>query len=393
MGAAWQIAVKDLKLRLRDRSVFIIGLIAPLALAFVFNLVFGGSINDVGEQVTFSLGVAVQDDGELGSAFLTVLRELEEEGLIELTEFASDTAATSAAGDGDVGAAFLVPAGASDALREGDGFDIGVVGDVDAPTTTDVAAAIARRFAAGVERANLSALAVVANGVVPAAEFADLAAAAGAEPPLIEVGEVQAEVRQLDPATYFVAGLSVFFIFFIAGLSVSSMLEERRDGTLSRLIAAPISRASIIGGKSLTSIIIGVGALTVLVIASRFLMGAEWGPPLGVAMMVGAAVLAVVGVMTLVGGLAKTPEQAGNLQSVVAVTFAMLGGTFVPIANSQGLLARLQYLTPNAWFIRGLADMSAGDVSAGLAPAGVLLVFAVVTGTLGATVVGKAVRP
>ncbi|MDH3397036.1 MAG: ABC transporter permease, partial [Acidimicrobiia bacterium] len=39
MGAAWTIASKDLKQRLRDRSAYIIGILAPLGLALVFGFV------------------------------------------------------------------------------------------------------------------------------------------------------------------------------------------------------------------------------------------------------------------------------------------------------------------------------------------------------------------
>ena len=42
MGAAGLIARKDLKLRIRDRSALLIGVVAPLGLAFIFNLVLGG---------------------------------------------------------------------------------------------------------------------------------------------------------------------------------------------------------------------------------------------------------------------------------------------------------------------------------------------------------------
>ena len=41
VGAATRIATKDLKLRIRDKSAFILGILAPLVLAFIFNFVFG----------------------------------------------------------------------------------------------------------------------------------------------------------------------------------------------------------------------------------------------------------------------------------------------------------------------------------------------------------------
>jgi ABC-2 type transport system permease protein len=392
MRNAWNIAKKDLALRMRDRSVFIIGLVAPLALAFIFNLVFGGVFNDVGEEITLSLGVANADAGPIGATFDDVLASLVDDGFIELEEFADDSAARQAADEGDVGAVFIVPAGMTESMLSGTSGTIEVVGNVDAPTTTDIAEAIARQFSAGVTRANLSAATALGTGVIGIDQIQQAAADAGMMAPLVAIGPIESEIRQLDSATYFVAALSVFFMFFIAGLSVTDMLEERREGTLARLLVAPIPRSSILFGKSLTSVIIGIVSMTVLVVASTFLMGASWGPVLGVAMMVATATLAIVAVMSMVGGLARTPEQAGNLQSIVAVTFAMLGGTFVPIAEGEGLLSTLQYITPNAWFLRGLAEMATGDVVAGLASAGVLLGMAVLAGLVSIPLVKKLVH-
>jgi ABC-2 type transport system permease protein len=392
MRSAWNIAKKDLALRLRDRSVFIIGVVAPLSLAFIFNLVFGGNLNDVGEEITLGLGVANADSGPIGTAFDEVLASLVDDGFIELREFEDEAEARQAADEGDVGAVFILPAGTSDDMISGISGGIEVVGNVDAPTTTDIAGAIARQFSAGVARANLSVATALGTGVIGVEQLQQAAVDAGAVPPLADIGPIETEVRQLDSGTYFVAALSVFFMFFISGLSVTDMLEERREGTMARLLVAPISRGSILLGKSLTSVIIGTVSMTVLVVASSYLMGASWGPILGVAMLVGTATLAVVALMSMVGGFARTPEQAGNLQSIVAVTFAMLGGTFVPIAEGEGWLSTLQYVTPNAWFLRGLAEMATGDVAAGLPAAGVLAGMALVAGLAGIPLVKKLVH-
>jgi ABC-2 type transport system permease protein len=92
---------------------------------------------------------------------------------------------------------------------------------------------------------------------------------------------------------------------------------------------------------------------------------------------------AAVGIMALVAGFAKTVEQAGALQGVVAVALGLLGGSFFQFAR-RGLLADLALLTPNAWFMRGLGDNLAGGAAAVLPAVGAILAFAVVTGALGA---------
>jgi len=392
MHAVWLIAKNDLALRIRDRSVFIIGIIAPLALAFIFNLIFGGGISDVGDTITLHVGVANVDGGPVGEAFEEVMDSLVADGFIELTVLDGRAAAQAAADDGSIGAAIVLPIGMSDAVIAGQDANIEVIGNVDAPTTTQIAASIAEQFALGARTANLSVATALATGVVAPQDAFALAAEASAAPPIVTIGTVKAATRQLEASAFFVAGLSVFFMFFIAGMSITSMLEERREGTLSRLLAAPIARWSVIAGKSLASVIIGIVSLTVLVIVSSLIMGAEWGNPFGVGLLVLGAVLAVVAIMTLVGAFAKTPEQAANLQAIVAVTLSMLSGTFVPFAPG-GLLSRISLLAPNSWFLRGLGDLAGGVAADALPAFGVLMAFAVAFGSVGLVVAGKAMQP
>ncbi len=391
MSAAVTIALKDLSQRVRDRSVFIIGIVAPLALAFIFNAIFGGGFSDVGQNITLDIGVVDEDGGPIGGAFGDILREIEADGLIELVSYDDEEAGRAAAETGEVGAVFLLEPGLSDAILAGANAALTVVGNVDAPTTTQIASSIAEQFSLGVRRGNTAAVAALISGAIGTNDLEAVAREAGTAPSALTIGTVEAATRQLDPSTYFVAGLSVFFMFFIAGLSVTSMLDERRDGTLGRLLAAPISPSSIVGGKSLTSVVIGLVAMVILIIASTFLMGADWGSPAGVALLVVAVVLAIVAIMTMVGGFAKTAEQAGNLQSIVAVTLAMLGGTFVPISG-EGFLADLSLVTPNAWFLRGLGDLAGGSIGDVLPAFLVLIGIAVVAGAIGLTLVRKAVR-
>src|SRR5690606_24012813 len=100
-----------------------------------------------------------------------------------------------------------------------------------------------------------------------------MAQVASAPQPLLLVDRPTSE-RQLDLITYMAAGMAVFFVFFIVQMGVAGLLDEEKDGTMARLMAAPIARRSIIGGKVLASVCVGVLSLLVLWGASTLLMGA-----------------------------------------------------------------------------------------------------------------------
>jgi ABC-2 type transport system permease protein len=196
----------------------------------------------------------------------------------------------------------------------------------------------------------------------------------------VAVRDVSAATKELDQKSFFSAGMAVFFLFFTVQFGVTSLLEERSDGTLARLLAAPIGEGSILGGKLITSFLLGLISMAVLVAATSALFGASWGDPLGVAVLVVAAILSAIGIMALIATFAKSAEQASNSQSVVAVVLGLLGGTFFPISQAPGVLSKLTFLAPQAWFLRGLGDLRGGGISVVWIPALAMLGFAVVTG-------------
>jgi ABC-2 type transport system permease protein len=383
MGAAARIALKDLKLRVRDRSAFILGIIAPLTLAFIFNLVFGGSVEE--GELGLEYGMVDLDGSEISSAFTGVLEAAEDDGVLGIDTFGDRDQATDAVDGGDIDAFFVIPSGFGEAVFANRSSTVEVVGNVDSPTSTLIAAAFAEQFSSGLA-ASQAAVATTANlsGQQITDEFiASLSQDPASAGNTFALVDRSAETRQLDASTFFAAGMAVFFLFFTVQFGVAGILEEEREGTLPRLMTAPIPRASVVVGKAILAFVLGVVSMAVLVITTSLLMGADWGHPLGVTILVVAGVLSAVGIMGLVAAFARSPEGAGNLGAIIAVILGMLGGTFFPVGASGGVLGALTYLTPHAWFLRGLADLS-GDASweAALPAAGAILLFAVVTSSI-----------
>lgn len=394
MRAALLIAGKDLRQRLRDRSALMIAFLVPLGLAFIFNLTLGGLSSG---GTVFTYAVVDADRSEVAGIFTEqVLPQVEEGGAIDLVEAASEDEARQMAADGEVDAAFVVPTGFGDAVQAGGSAEIRVIGDVDEPTATQVARSIANSFAADLNAVRLSVATAAGGdpGSLPPAELdAMIARAAEVANPVV-VADVTTTKKELDATTYYAAGMAVFFLFFTVQFGVSSLLEERKEGTLARLLAAPIGRTSILGGKLLTSFALGVLSMTTLIVATSLLIGARWGSPLGVALLVLAGVLSAIGVMALVATLAKTSEQAGNWQAIIAVVLGMLGGVFFPVSLAPGILGKLSLLTPQAWFMRGLSDLAGGGAWTVVLPAVLaMLLFAAVTGGIAMLRLERMARP
>ena len=79
---------------------------------------------------------------------------------------------------------------------------------------------------------------------------------------------------------------------------------------------------------------LGLVSMTVLVVATTVLIHASWGPPPLVALLIVSAVVAAMGISMVVASVARTPQQAGGLNAIVALSLAAIGGVFIPLSQA-----------------------------------------------------------
>lgn len=391
--AALLIALKDIRQRLRDRSAYLWGIVAPLGLAAIFSLLFSG-ISENAMDVEFA--VADADGGELAGGFVAQLLFLDEQGVFTVEAVDSAAAARRMAADGEVDAALIIPEGFSAAAATGGTSAVEVVANVDSPIAGQVARSVAGQFVGEINSvyASLGTYFALAGREPEPGEAEALVEAARAVPAPLALVEDQRDSKELSSDTYYSAAMAILFLFLTVQFGVLGLLEERENGTMGRLLGAPISRRSIVAGKALTSFVLGIVSMAVLVVGTTLLLGASWGNSLGVAVMILAGVIAAMGVMFVVAAFARTAEQAGNLQSIIAFVLAMLGGSFFPISQVGGLMEKLSLMTPHAWFLRGLGDLAAGGGVGAVFPAALYIaLFGLVTGGLAQFRIGKVLAP
>jgi ABC-2 type transport system permease protein len=365
------------------RTAIIVAVVAPFGLAAIFSTLIGGAT----QPIELAYAYADLDRSELSAALRDgPLAGIEGAGFASVAEADSAEAAREAVDIGEVDAALIVPEGFGAAVTAGRGADLEIIGSTDAGFSTDILRSIAESFTTELEGVQLAvALTAHAGGETSPEALAALARAAAATDAPITLADLEAETRQMSTTTYFAASMAIFFLFFTAQFGVLSLLTERRQGTLPRLVAAPIRPWAIVAGKAIGSFALGIVAMAVLVLASSFLLGARWGDPIGVAALVLAAVIAAMGITALITTLARTEEQAGGWNSIVAVTLAILGGAFFDLSQGPEILGQVSLVTPHAWFLTGLDSLGPASASVVdvLVPVAALLGIGLVTGAIG----------
>jgi ABC-2 type transport system permease protein len=371
--ASRTIAEKDLRQRIRDRTALLVGVLLPFALASILALTLGGAAEG---DLDLDIGLVDLDGGAVADRFEQTLRAADVGTVHPLGD---RDVAERRAEDGALDAVFVLPVGLSARSTSGGGGSIEVIGSPDSDLGPLVATSIARSFAA---RLDGIAIAVATASETPE-DGPAIADAAAQLPPAASLDISVTADEGVTPSTFTAIGMAVFFLFFTVEFGIRSVIEEREQGTLARLLAAPIRPASVLIGKGLASFVVGVLSTGLLVVATTLLLDAAWGPLIGVALLVVTGVATAVAVTGFVATFATTSTQAGNYASVVAVVGGLLGGTFFPISQAPGLLASARFLSPQGWLMEGFTELSTGGGLVGALPAlAGTLVIGVAFGTL-----------
>ena len=179
------------------------------------------------------------------------------------------------------------------------------------------------------------------------------------ENPLLTVNS-RAIGGQSDPLSRLLPGIMTMFLLFSVTLGATTLVEERRIGTLERLMTTRLSIDQLFLGKFLAgAAIAGLQALILLGLAFIVLQIA--GPLVFLETLVFAALIAaaVSAAGLVIGSLARTPDQASWIAVFFTMSMTVFAGTFFDVGDS-GPLAIISKFTINKYSIDGLADIVAG---------------------------------
>jgi ABC-2 type transport system permease protein len=130
---------------------------------------------------------------------------------------------------------------------------------------------------------------------------------------------------------YFFPGTVVLILLFTAIFSTVSIIEDRRDGFLQGVLAAPVSRASIVLGKCLGGMTLAAGQ------AALFCLAAPWaGLPLDAAVALRLLAVLLLGgfALTALGFVIAWPLESTQgfhvLMNLLLIPLWLLSGAFFP---------------------------------------------------------------
>ncbi len=390
-----------LKMTYSERAVLIFQLIMPLVFTFLIGQAIGGFGPDGSSSttVTWTLAVVNEDAGSLGAVLLENLAADPTLDVVEVTAVSLPTTVENEEAE----AGLLIPTNFSQDLQAGNGLTLDFYSDPAnvqqvQPVEQAVLGAVSK-LTGSISAANISrdvarGLGLFELGVSEADYFETAVATTQTKwqnPPVaIQVSEDQIvlDSNEIIPQglNQSSPGMMAMFATFgmIGGAAV--LIQERQSGTLRRLVVMPITKGSILLGKLLGILLVGLVQMALLIVAAALFFDVPWGnSPLALALVVLAFGLAITSLSMMMAALTKTLAQANALGTVIVLSISALGGAWWPLDIVPGWMQTIGRISPISWAMDGFQDIITRGLglTAVLPEVAVLLAFAAIFLTIG----------
>jgi ABC-2 type transport system permease protein len=402
LAVAW----KEIQVLLRDRGALALLILFPILLSGVQG---GANAMAAAEEdspsILLQVGLVNSDSETFGGEVSKAIKSID---VLEVETFSSKANAEEQVATGEIAAAIVIPADFSKKINAYTPVEIEVIVDPAQPESISIITGIMNQV---VDEVNIwGEVQFGDRSVLDKSGLLEIAtpeqrAAIGAQnlgvimtrlnemrrSPAIEVisEDLEGEVTEggiIPYLSYVYSAYIVLFVFFIVGSCAESIQDEREMGTLRRLVAAPIPRGAVIGGKMLGYMVIPCLQAVILFTIGNLVFDIPLGrSPGGLIILT----LIVAGVSTSMGLLLATmvssKKQAGDMGTLLGFVLGFAGGA-IPIApllmtRMEGPMAAISRIVPHANAIEGYYKLTAENASLiGILPEigillGMMLVF------------------
>ncbi len=204
----------------------------------------------------------------------------------------------------------------------------------------------------------------------------------------IDPNSVEAQVRKLRSRwdVSFPQAMLWGVLGCVAGFSIS-IARERTMGTMLRLQVSPLSKMQILLGKA-TACFLAVLLVMVVMVSLGLLLKMQ---PLSYPKLAVAAVatgICFVGIMMTLAVLGKTEQSVSGIGWAINTVMAMIGGCMIPAMFLPGFLQKISFISPIRWSILSIEGAIWRDFSwqEMLFPCAVLVAIGIVGFSIGTTI-------
>lgn len=418
MTALLALVRKDLILYLNDKRALMLHLLMPVLLAAIFGSLFGGASSSNTGKI--DIGLVMLDGSDSGKKIAAGLKA---DTALRVTELGEQEAQDKVRA-GKLAVAVVIPAGfgaaANDALFSGRNRpELPVFYD---PSQSTVLAMVKGLLTQYVMQTTSAAVMGGSGSASTDKQLAELRATGRTDPQTTQlvdflgsvkkfqdqraVQEARGEARgegaggmsvpyttreqalssgpKYNGYAHSFGGMGVQFILFMGIEMGIGMLVARRLGIWNRLLAAPVSLATVVAGRALSAVVIALGLLCAMFGCAALMFKVQVGSLAGFFGVAVTFAMVTASFGLLIAAFGKTPEAARGIAVFATLIMVVLGGAWVPSFIFPQWMQTATLVMPTRWAIDGFDAVTwRGLGLAGALPSiAVLFAFAVVFGGL-----------
>jgi ABC-2 type transport system permease protein len=408
------IGFKDVKLIFRDRAALIFMLLAPFLLTIGMGFVTGRFSGTSNSGVSDIPVIIVNlDQSDLGNALVDVLQSEDLAKIVAPTLSTNPDGARFAIDEDQAAAAVIIPEGFTRSIIPAEGMlmstnyveaepvQIEVYTNPTRPTGAGIVKSIVDEFVSRVDEGRTSGMTSIVQMVqtglltnqdaeTEARSLFEEVDQGGTTALVLKTNDEGSQAVEFDVLAYMAPGMALFFLMYTVSHGGRSILAERAQGTLPRLLVSPTRAVQILGGKVFGIYLTGVVQVAILILASAVFFHVQWGNPAGMIAIILAAVFGATGWGMLITALARNPNQVASIGSAIMLIFGLLGGSFISLEMMPVPIRVLSRITPNSWALDGFTTLALGGGLPQLVePITALLLMGIVLFTIAVVIFGR----
>lgn len=155
-----------------------------------------------------------------------------------------------------------------------------------------------------------------------------------------------------------VAGTSIMMLLFsVVGMG-ASLLDEKEQGTLKRLLLSPIIPGHILLGKMIAVIIISMMQLVVMFIFAWLAFKLDITAhllPLFITITATSYACASFGVV--LASMARSRAQIQGLSTLIVLVMSCIGGSMIPTFTMPAIMQKFSVFSVNYWAVQSFYDI------------------------------------
>jgi len=350
---------KDLILFFNDQRSFILTFLIPIILITVFALAYG-AIGDLTENSeSLELLVVDQDKTELSRKFVSDIDSL---SILTVTNSELDKAKELII-KGKYTAALVFKNGFQDSLSHGFDVPLELLYDKEQEfETRHLQSIIVNTLLTYSRKIEIEkyyeAYTLWLNSGLAGNNIPQVATK-GHEQFSLEMISLVGEKNDLGlDLTQAVAGTAILMLLFSMASVGTSILEEKENGTINRLMYSPLNSQTILYSKMLFAFFIALLQLTVMFLFSWVFLHLDITINIkALVLMIISTSFAISSLGIFLAAIAKSRQQAQSLSTLIILVMSAIGGSMIPLYFMPEIMNKVAILSVNYWGIQGFYDI------------------------------------